>query len=95
LFIVVAVTGTFMFFHLGPGIFKLIHQWVSLGLVAIGLVHVLLNLKVLVSYLRSPAALVSVALGIILCVIVAMQPAPQRRGGPPPGAGVPQQGGQR
>lgn len=82
LFTVVTVTGICMFFHVGPGSFKFLHKWVSWGLVAVGLLHLCVNFKVLMSYLKTKAALISIAVGIILCVAVAMQAGPPQGGGP-------------
>lgn len=82
LFTVVAVTGIFMFFHAGPDSFKFLHKWVSWGLVAVGLLHIIVNWRQLLSYLKTKTALVSVAIGIVLCIAVSMQAGPPReRGG--------------
>jgi len=82
LFTVVAITGIFMFFHAGPGSFKFLHRWVSWGLVAVGLLHIIVNWRILVSYLKTRTALVSIAIGIVLCIAVAMQAGPPKgRGG--------------
>lgn len=78
LFTVVAVTGIFMFFHAGPGSFKFLHKWVSWGLVAVGLLHIIVNWRILLSYLKTKTAVVSIAIGIVLCIAVAMQAGPPR-----------------
>lgn len=83
LFTVVAVTGIFMFFHAGPGSFKFIHTWVSWGLVAVGLLHIIANWRPLASYIKTKTALVSIAIGIVLCIAVAMQAGPSQQKGPP------------
>lgn len=54
-FIVVAITGVLMFFHLDFGLIKPAHEWLSWLLVVGGIAHVIINWKPLVNYLAKPA----------------------------------------
>lgn len=49
-FVLSAVTGTLMFFHLDTGLNKLVHEWLSWLLLAAVALHVLLNFTALKRY---------------------------------------------
>lgn len=55
-FLLSAVTGTLMFFHLDSGLNKLAHEWLSWLLLAAIVLHVLLNLPAFKRYFKQPTA---------------------------------------
>lgn len=55
-FLLSAVTGTLMFFHLDSGLNKLAHEWLSWLLLAAIVLHVLLNLPAFKRYFSQPTA---------------------------------------
>ncbi|MBN1910760.1 MAG: DUF4405 domain-containing protein [Pirellulales bacterium] len=64
-FVVMAVTGVMLFFHVNVGLSKLAHEWLGWVLIVGGLAHVVVNWKAFLAYFRKPA---SVAIVAILCV---------------------------
>lgn len=65
-FLVMGVTGALMFFHAAPGLATGVHEWAGwLLLVGAGL-HVAINWRPALSYLRRPVAQVILAAGIAL-----------------------------
>lgn len=65
-FIVIAVTGVLLFFHVKNGPIMVLHEWFGWLFVVAGAVHLLLNLRPLLAYLRQPAALISLGVGLVL-----------------------------
>lgn len=66
LFTILAVTGIFMFFHMETGGMKLMHEYLGLVFVAVAAIHLFMNWKPFVSYLKFPAVQV---IGAILLVV--------------------------
>ncbi len=65
-FLVMAVTGVLMFFHLEIGLMKTVHEWAGLAMVAGGVAHVVLNWRAFTLYFKRPVASTIVALGAIV-----------------------------
>jgi hypothetical protein len=65
-FLLTAVTGVLLFFHVGMGMNKLAHQWVSLILTAVVVVHMAINLNVLKKYLSQRKGQVLVGVFVLL-----------------------------
>lgn len=74
-FLLLAVTGVLMFFHLDSGLNKLAHEWLSWALlVAVGL-HVLLHLPAFKRYLGQKTALLVLG-GCALVLALSFMPLP-------------------
>lgn len=56
IFVLMAVTGILMFFHLDMGLNKLVHEWAGWVMVAGVLAHVLVNYRAFLGYLKRPLA---------------------------------------
>ena len=69
-FAVIAVTGVMLFFHLKNGPIMALHEWFGWLFVVAGTVHLLLNLRPLVAYLRRPAALISLGTALVLVAVL-------------------------
>ena len=68
-FLITAVTGILMFFHMAPGATKVIHEWISLILVGGVAFHVTVNLRPLKTYLSAKrGALIMGAFLMVLAV---------------------------
>lgn len=50
LFLIVSVTGMLLFFHLGGGSSKVIHEWLGIAFIVFGLLHALANWKPFAKY---------------------------------------------
>ena len=73
-FIVVAVTGILMVFHVRlPGIHGA-HQWMGVVFALAGLLHLALNWRSLLACCRSKAAAVALALGLVTLVVAVTLP---------------------
>lgn len=55
-FLVMAVTGGLLFFHLNSGLNKGLHEWAGMAMVAGGVAHVVLNWRAFTLYFRRPVA---------------------------------------
>ncbi|GAA6189081.1 DUF4405 domain-containing protein [Litorivita sp. NS0012-18] len=60
-FLLMAVTGVLMFFHLNSGLNKLAHEWIGLIMIAAVLLHVALNWRAFTLYFKRPLALILMA----------------------------------
>ena len=65
-FLLLAVTGVLMFFHLDRGLNKFAHEWLSWALLAGAAVHVTVNWNAFKMHLKRPMALGIVALFAVL-----------------------------
>jgi hypothetical protein len=81
-----------MFFHIGPMSFRFIHEWMSICFVAVCLIHIVINFKVLLAYMRKPSAWIPIAIGLLLLVFLSMNMPTQHRGGRPQAAGTSRSG---
>lgn len=81
-FLLLAVTGGLMFFHVDLGLNKLVHEWLGWALVAGGLAHAAANWKGLASHLRRPLGAGLVALfAVVLAGSFAMPKQTEGKGG--------------
>lgn len=65
-FLVMAATGSLMFFHIETPAMKVVHEWAGLVMVAGGLAHLILNWRPFTVYLRRPLASGIMACGAVL-----------------------------
>ncbi|MTJ81238.1 MAG: DUF4405 domain-containing protein [Telmatospirillum sp.] len=81
LFLVIAMTGVAMFFHLSPNTVRTAHEWLGLVFVAAGAWHAVRNAKPLLSYLRRPTARKGLAISAIAVIAtIALTAAPDQPG---------------
>jgi hypothetical protein len=71
-FAVIATTGVMLFFHVKNGPIMALHEWFGWLFVVAGLVHVVLNLRPLLAYLKRPAALVSIGVAVAVAVLLSV-----------------------
>ena len=69
-FAVIAVTGVMLFFHIKSGPIMALHEWFGWLFAIAGTVHLLLNLRPLLAYLRRPVALISLGVGLALVALL-------------------------
>ncbi|MBK5946103.1 hypothetical protein CCR83_06475 [Rhodobacter veldkampii DSM 11550] len=79
-FLVMAVSGVLMFFHLNTGLMKGIHEWAGLVMVAGGIAHLILNWRPFMAYLRRPLARAIMALGVVALGLSFLPIAPKGMG---------------
>jgi len=65
-FAVISITGVLLFFHVKNGPIMTLHEWFGWAFIATGLVHVLLNLRPLLSYFTLRKGLVSFTAAVVL-----------------------------
>ncbi|MBN2768211.1 MAG: DUF4405 domain-containing protein [Campylobacterales bacterium] len=53
LFLIMAVTGILMFFHIDTGLNKVAHEWLGLFMVVVVVLHIVLNFKGFVNSLKT------------------------------------------
>jgi hypothetical protein len=87
-FVLSAVTGVLMFFHLDSGMNKLAHEWLSWAMLAAVVLHVLLNLPAFKRYLGQKTALVVIA---VFALVLALSFLPLPGGKKPPAYAAPLQ----
>lgn len=68
-FIVTAVTGILLFFHVEVGAVKIAHEWLSLFLVVGAIAHVAVNWKPFVAYFRKPLGLGLIGFCLVLLLL--------------------------
>lgn len=67
-FLVLSATGILLFFHLPSGPVKVLHEWFGWLFVIGGTLHVLLNGRPLLAYLRQRVGLISVGCALVFVV---------------------------
>lgn len=65
-FLVMAVTGSLMFFHYDTAAMKTFHEYAGLAMVVGGLAHLFLNWRAFLIYFRRPLAAGLMALGAVV-----------------------------
>ncbi len=68
-FLVMAVTGVLIFFHLDSGLNKTLHEWAGLALLAGAVAHVTLNWRAFALYFRRPLARVLIGSGALVLAL--------------------------
>ncbi|MFT3783853.1 MAG: DUF4405 domain-containing protein [Nibricoccus sp.] len=71
-FLVISLTGALLFFHIKNGVVMVLHEWFGWAFIVAGLVHILLNLKPLLSYSKFRSGWVSLWLALMLTVALAI-----------------------
>ncbi|HLP01486.1 MAG TPA: DUF4405 domain-containing protein [Opitutaceae bacterium] len=69
-FLVIATTGVLLFFHVKSGPIMALHEWFGWLFIVAGLVHVLLNLRPLLAYLKRPRALVAIGVAVLVVALL-------------------------
>ena len=83
-FILMAMTGLLMFFHLQTGLVKPAHEWLSLVMVsAVGL-HLLVNWRAFKRYFTQKIGIALIGLFTILTITAIAYPSQEGRAGGPP-----------
>ncbi len=71
-YVTVACTGLLLLFHLKfPGVYSL-HQWGGLLFIISGALHLSLNWRVFVSYLKNNQAIGAILVGVLALVLIAL-----------------------
>lgn len=68
-FTIVVLTGLLMFFHIGHGYLKNVHEWIGLLFGVAAALHLLLNWRLFTSYFKQRRALVSMASVVLLATL--------------------------
>jgi hypothetical protein len=69
-FVIVALTGVLMFFHVRLPAIRFLHELLSLVLVVVGTWHLVLNFRCLLNYLATRAARMTLGVGLLLCTLL-------------------------
>jgi hypothetical protein len=69
-FAAVGISGVLMLLEVRFTGMKTLHEWVGVTLVASGTVHLLLNWKALLGYLRNRSAIAALAAVAVLCLVL-------------------------
>ena len=59
--LVIGISGVMLFFHLGEGLVKGVHEWLGVAFAAVMLAHLALNWNAFKQYFKRPAAWVATA----------------------------------
>lgn len=81
-FLLIAVTGVLMFFHLDSGLNKLAHEWLGWALLAAVGLHAALHFALFKRHFTRPAPLA--VIGAFVALLAASFIAPPGKGGKPP-----------
>ncbi|CUH75149.1 DUF4405 domain-containing protein [Tropicibacter naphthalenivorans] len=83
-FLLMAVTGTLMFFHLEVGLTKPVHEWAGWLLVGAAAFHIAMNWRAFTCYFKRPLALAVMGIGAVTLAVTLLMPAedPAASGGP-------------
>ncbi|PTX99079.1 DUF4405 domain-containing protein [Opitutus sp. ER46] len=67
-FAVISITGVLLFFHVKNGPIMVLHEWFGWAFVIAGAVHVLLNWRPLLGYLKLRRGVLSLTVALVLVV---------------------------
>jgi hypothetical protein len=81
-FLIIAVTGVLMFFHLDSGLNKLAHEWLAWAMLAAVGLHAAAHFKSFSRYFTRPKALAVIGVSVVL--LAASFIAPAGKSGKPP-----------
>jgi len=81
-FIVSAITGILMFFHIEAGLVKPVHEWLSWALVAGGVLHTAANWKAFKAWFSRKPALAIISAGALIAIATVTVPARGGHGNP-------------
>ena len=68
-FLVMAVSGVLLFFHIGPDLNEFIHEWAGWALLAGVTAHLVLNWRPFKAYFRRPVARILMAAGVVALAV--------------------------
>ena len=71
-FLAVSITGILLFFHVKNYSIILIHEWLGWAFVAGGIVHLLINYRSMLSYMKSIGGALSAATAVLLLIILSI-----------------------
>ena len=74
-FVILAVTGTLMFFKVEAGFIKPIHEWLSWAMTAGVVLHIIANWKAFTGYFLRKPALAIIGTGLVVTLIAVFAPA--------------------
>jgi hypothetical protein len=74
-FVILAVTGSLMFFKVEAGIIKPVHEWLSWAMTAGVVLHIIANWKSFTGYFSRKPALSIIGTGIVVTLITVFAPA--------------------
>ncbi|MGC4069483.1 MAG: DUF4405 domain-containing protein [Polyangiaceae bacterium] len=69
-FIAIGFTGVLMFFHVRSGAINVLHEFAGLLFVLAGLLHLVVNWKALLGYLKQRSAQLSLVGGVVVCAVL-------------------------
>ncbi len=76
-FLLIAVTGILMFFHLETGLSKVAHEWLGWLLVTGVAAHLWLNWRAFTTYFKRPAAVAIMGAGVVVLTASLLVPGPE------------------
>jgi len=69
-FLVVAMTGVMLFFHIGGGVIHPLHEWLSIVFLILSIIHLTLNWKMLWACLAQGPLKLSILLVVLLSAVL-------------------------
>lgn len=69
-FLVVAVTGILLFFHIKNGPIVVMREWLGMAFLLAGIIHMFAHLPQMLAYLRKPSCIASVALALVMAIML-------------------------
>lgn len=87
-FVLMAVTGILMFFHLDSGLNKVAHEWLGWAMVAAVALHVVLNWRAFTLYFKRPLAMGLVGVFVAVLGLSFLPLGGDQKGGRPDFAAV-------
>lgn len=82
-FVIMAVTGILLFFHVEIGLIEPVHKWASWAFVAGALFHLIANWKAFTHYFSSKPALAIICTGVLVMVASLLPFGEKEEGGNP------------
>lgn len=67
--LIVTITGIMLFFHLSPGLTRMVHEWLGWVMAAAMIAHVVVNWRAFAGYFRRPVAITILATSAALMVL--------------------------
>ena len=68
LFLVSLISGIALFFHIGPGGFHAMHEWLSMVLIVPFVLHIWKNWRPMTAYFKHAPMVVALGLSVLACV---------------------------
>lgn len=69
-FVIVAITGVFLAFHITIGAMKEVHEWVGYTFVVISAIHVAINWKAFIARFREKSVILVISAGMMLSLAI-------------------------